>query len=74
MQFIKCPILMYMYRWGGCMVALVKGDQSDSFLSHLVQNYYSDRALFPTPLSPDELHAAVFVTRAGAGASILTPP
>lgn len=56
------------------MVALVKGDQSDSFLSHLVQNYYSDRALFPTPLSPDELHAAVFVTRAGAGASILTPP
>ena len=54
--------------WGGCMVALVPDDQEklSKFVSPILKKYYA-----PFKLDKDQLTSAMFVTKPGAGASIL---
>ena len=55
------------YRWGGCMVALVSGNQVDTFIEHLKENFYKD-----CPAAQNRnLNEIVFPTQPGAGAAII---
>ena len=48
------------------MVALVQEDKVDSFISKMREAYYNK-----VNLSQDQLNSAIFVTKPGAGASIM---
>ena len=52
--------------WGGCMVAMVREDQVDSFINHLKETYYR-----PRNIPEEKIKTALFVTKPGAGASII---
>jgi len=52
--------------WGGCMVALVKEEEADTFIKKIKEAYYK-----PLNLDQVTLETAIFVTKPGEGASIL---
>ncbi|CAG8483044.1 3076_t:CDS:2 [Acaulospora morrowiae] len=57
--------------WGGCTVSLIREDQVESFIQHVIANYY--KPLFPH-LTKKQLDDAIFATRPGCGAAIIVCP
>ncbi|CAG8471600.1 1332_t:CDS:2 [Acaulospora colombiana] len=54
--------------WGGCTVSLIREDQIEPFIQHVIANYY--KPLFPH-LTKKQLNDAIFATRPGSGAAII---
>ncbi|CAG8491620.1 9636_t:CDS:2 [Paraglomus occultum] len=55
--------------WGGCVVSVIPGNESEEFISKVTEKYYNVR--FPD-LPKERLSEVIFETLPGAGAAIIT--